>query len=177
MPTFIDLTGQQFGRLKVIGRAEDYVSPKGKPSVRWKCRCECGTENIVIGYFLRRGTVQSCGCLRNENIVKSGVDNPKYRHGGWKDRLYAVWKAMLTRCFSKACKSYSDYGDRGITVCDEWIVYVNFKEWAMANGYDPDAPLGQCTIDRIDVNGNYCPENCRWVSMEVQCKNKRNLQH
>jgi hypothetical protein len=173
MPTFIDLTGQRFERLTVVERTEDYISPKGKPSVQWKCRCECGKECVVIGSLLRRGAVKSCGCFRNEKIVKYGEDNPKYKHGAWKERLYAVWKSMITRCFSEKCKSYADYGGRGITVCDEWLCYDNFKKWAIANGYDPNAVFGKCTIDRIDNNGNYCPQNCRWVSMKVQSENKR----
>lgn len=157
----------------MIKRADDYISPKGKPSVRWECRCECGRKSIVIANNLHRGTVRSCGCFRNEQIVKSGVDNPKYRHGAWKDRLYGVWKGMIVRCFSVTSKNYADYGGRGITVCESWRDYINFQKWAMENGYDPNAPFGQCTIDRIDVNGNYCPENCRWVSMAVQNSNKR----
>ena len=173
MPAFIDLTGQRFERLTVVERTEDYISPKGKSSVQWKCHCECGKDCVVIGSNLRQGAVKSCGCFRNEKIVKSGADNPKYKHGAWNERLYAVWKAMKTRCFSKECKSYVDYGGRGITVCDEWLDYENFREWAMKNGYDSNAPFGQCTIDRINVNDNYCPENCRWVSMAVQSKNKR----
>lgn len=81
---------------------------------------------------------------------------------------------MKRRCYNKNSKDYMFYGGRGIEVCDEWLHnYPNFREWAYANGYDKDAPYGKCTIDRIDVNGNYCPDNCRWVDMKTQCKNRR----
>lgn len=82
---------------------------------------------------------------------------------------------MRKRCLNERCKDFKHYGGRGITICAEWNDYTNFKEWAMANGYDPNAKRGQCTIDRIDVNGNYCPENCRWVSMKIQNQNKRKM--
>lgn len=80
---------------------------------------------------------------------------------------------MHDRCELKSSKSYPDYGGRGIKVCPEWDDYAEFRAWALANGYDPDAPFGKCTLDRIDVDGDYCPENCRWVDMKTQARNKR----
>lgn len=92
----------------------------------------------------------------------------------FKTRLYYVWCGMRCRCNYKKSKSYKNYGKRGIKVCKEWDNYQNFKEWALSNGYDENAKRGQCTLDRIDVNGNYEPKNCRFVNNKFQCNNKRN---
>lgn len=92
----------------------------------------------------------------------------------YNERLYNVWNSMKSRCYNPNVASYKNYGGRGIEVCDEWAHnFPTFQKWAIENGYDPDAPYGECTIDRIDVNGNYEPSNCRWVSMDVQRYNKR----
>lgn len=164
-----DLTGQRFGRLTVIDRGEDYISPKGKRHVRWNCICDCGNKTVVDTNDLRRGHTMSCGCY------KIDVTGEKARtHGGREDRLYHVFSNMKNRCFNKNSQDYKYYGGRGITICDDWLDYAVFKEWAYNNGYDENAPKGQCTIDRIDVNGDYCPDNCRWVPMNIQCVNKRN---
>jgi hypothetical protein len=101
--------------------------------------------------------------------IKHGERSRRYN-----ERLYNVWNGMKTRCINPNAKSYRAYGGRGITVCDEWLHnFPAFQEWAITHGYDETAPFGECTIDRIDVNGNYEPSNCRWVSMEVQQTNKR----
>lgn len=89
-------------------------------------------------------------------------------------RIYLVWYGMKHRCFNPNDKDYADYGGRGITVCDEWLDFSTFCEWAYSTGYDDTAPRGQCTLDRIDVNGNYEPSNCRWVNMTIQRRNTRN---
>lgn len=111
--------------------------------------------------YLRNGDTKSCGCLKGEN------------HGHSKERLYTVWAGMKARCKNKNNTSYYRYGARGISVCAQWDEsYASFRQWARENGYDPNAEYGKCTLDRIDSDGDYCPENCRWVSMATQNENK-----
>lgn len=160
------MVGKKFGRLTVLEEVQDH---KG----RWLCLCDCGNTKEVSGNHLRNGSIRSCGCLRKENAAKLFT-----KHGGCKgkrDRLYFVWRNIKDRTSDSNNKRYKDYGGRGISMCDEWFnSYEAFKTWCIMNGYDEDAPRGVCTIDRIDVNGNYEPSNCRFVTMQEQCFNKRN---
>ena len=163
----LDVTGQRFGRLVALERvgARNYMSI-------WRCVCDCGSEtNVAIGH-LRNGHTKSCGCLKAQMAEETHL---KHGHKRKKevDRLYAVWRAMKQRCYLETADSFKYYGGRGIAVCEEWHDYETFKNWAYANGYNPNANFGECTIDRIDVSGNYCPENCRWVDMKEQNRNKR----
>lgn len=149
--------GKRYGRLKVI---EVHSNIRKK----FECKCDCGKIIFVRPIELEMGCVKSCGCLKKE-ISENAV------HG---DRLYCVWQDMKSRCYYEKSKSYSNYGGRGIEICDEWLNdYKNFRDWAYRNGYDENAPRGECTIDRIDVNGNYEPNNCRWISNLEQQRNKR----
>jgi hypothetical protein len=163
MSKLIDLTGQKYGRLTVVCRNGSNESKRAL----WLCKCECGNEITVIGDLLRNGHVQSCGCLRPDVITKHGCA----KHNQ-VDRLYRVWKQIRNRCNNPNVKGYKYYGGRGIQICDEWNDYENFRKWAIANGYDEKAKWGDCTIDRIDSNGNYKPDNCRWVDMKTQSNNK-----
>lgn len=165
MPPFKDLTGQRFGRLRVL-RATG-VTKQGE--YKWECLCECGAVCEATGYRLRSGQTQSCGCYKHDRIVET-----KLKHGGRESRLYNVWNAMKTRCYNPKCRAFKHYGGRGIAVCEEWEHdFLAFKTWAEQAGYDEAASYGSCTLDRIDVDGNYEPENCRWVSHAEQQRNKR----
>ena len=159
----IDLTGQRFGRLVVVERAES----KGKRTM-WKCLCDCGNTKVVGAGNLKNGHTTSCGCVWHE-VVPEVNRSINTRHGMSQTKLHKAWANMRYRCFNPRCKCYDNYGGRGITICDKWNEFEPFMEWALNNGF-----ADGMSLDRIDVNGNYEPSNCRWVSWEVQENNKRN---
>lgn len=164
-PRRANLIGQRFGKLIVVSEAGN---DKQRHAL-WHCKCDCGNEVDVITSQLTGGKTQSCGCLGREHRTES-----RTKHHKSHTRLYNVWNGMRQRCNDPNHKSYSNYGGRGIKVCDEWSEYSVFEKWALENGYDVNAGYGVCTLDRIDVNGNYFPNNCRWVDIPTQAKNKRN---
>lgn len=159
MPSFINLTGQKFGRLEVLERDEN--DKQNKPL--WLCRCDCKNEVIVSGAHLKSGNTQSCGCLQREKATKHG-----HRKNGKQTGFYTIWINMIQRCTNPKHKSYKYYGGRGITVCDEWLIFSNFER-DMGSNWKPGL-----TIERKDKNGNYCEENCKWATMKEQTRNKRN---
>lgn len=155
----IDLTGQRFGKLVVIDRAES----RGKQTM-WNCLCDCGNKTVAFGGHLKDGHTKSCGCQR-----KNACGNNFRTHGMSDTHLYYIWYDMKVRCYYRQNNNYHNYGGRGITVCDEWLnSFEAFRDWALQNGYQDGL-----SIERIDVNGNYCPANCCFITMAKQALNKR----
>lgn len=169
MGKYYSLEKLKFGKLTVLYRTSDYISPKSqKPRAVWHCICDCGNVCDVLGENLRRGNTKSCGCEQRETASKQ-----LKTHGYSKERLYGVWLSMKSRCFNESDAGYKLYGGRGIKVCNEWLDYEVFRSWAYNNGYNPLGKRGETTIDRINCDGNYCPTNCRWITQEEQMNNVR----
>lgn len=148
-----DEIGNRYGSLLVVSRAENHGT-----RAAWACKCDCGNTTIVAGKTLRSGLTRSCGHTRH--------DGKTFTHGMTHTELYRRWSDMKTRCLYSKREEWDRYGGRGITFCEEWNDFEPFMEWALSNGYEQGLSL-----DRIDVNGNYCPENCRWIPKERQARN------
>ena len=154
----IDITGNTYGQLLVLQES----CPRNKPT-KWVCLCSCGNTKEIIGASLKNGSTKSCGCL---HIATNKAQFTK--HGDYLHKLYQVHRAMLQRCFNSNNQAYEHYGARGISVCQEWLDYSVFKEWAISNGYSDDY-----SIDRLDVNAGYSPGNCCWAGKTQQARNRR----
>lgn len=166
--TLKDLTGLRFGRLIVLSRAENGSFGES----RWNVRCDCGTEIITGGGNLRTKHTVSCGCLRSERLISANKDRATHGHsrGGVTSPTYKTWMSMWARCTWKRHKHFSHYGGRGITICERWRRFENFLEDM------GERPLG-LTLDRIDNDGNYESDNCRWATWKEQAVNRRPRKH
>lgn len=155
---FKDITGQKFGKLTALYRLHNYH----KNGTYWLCICECGNLPDVNNANLVSKNTSSCGCTKGN-----------YKHKKTDHRLFWIFHDMKQRCYNQNSKAYKDYGGRGIAICKEWLYnFENFYNWAMEHGYNDNL-----TIDRINVNGNYEPSNCRWVDRKTQQRNRRNCKY
>ncbi len=163
-----DLSGQRFGRYTVLDQHRTIENC----GTQWLCRCDCGTEKWVYASNLRSGTTLSCGCLQRERAAET-LAAVNTVHGGRGERLYKKWAGMKSRCYNPRHSSFKNYGGKGVTVCPEWRNdFSAFRSWAMENGWDENAPKGALTIDRKDNGKGYSPDNCRFVPLSAQSRNR-----
>ena len=160
-----DITGNKYGRLTAVKPTAKRTASHG---VKWECICECGKIVFASTNALNKGNTRSCGCLRNELTAERNRKR-QTTHGMSKSRLYRIWANMLQRCKNPKTDRYQSYGGKGVRVCSVWHEFAEFYDWAMQNGYEE-----ALSIDRLDVNGNYEPNNCRWVNAKTQMSNKSN---
>lgn len=158
-----NIIGAKFGKLTVLEL--DNVRSTAQRSY-WICKCECGNVKSVYLYQLTSGQTKSCGCLIGKKVIHGDTVSGK------KSSFFVIWDGMIQRCTNAHNKRYKDYGGRGINVCNEWIEYQDFRTWSLANNY-----VEGLSIERVDVNKGYEPNNCIWIPLKDQCKNKRNTKY
>jgi len=153
------MIGQRFGKLVVLEETAPHTTPKGRRIKKFLCQCDCGVKKPIMKYNLTTNKSISCGCYHKEKVTTHGyTDHP----------LYRVWADIKTRCYSPTYRDYRLYGGRGILVCNEWLDPKSFIEWGLSNGWSKGLE-----IDRINVNGDYEPSNCRFIDESLQMRNKR----
>ena len=168
MPAYLDITGQRFGRLVALRDAGRKRNSNKRSTVVWLCRCDCGKEVITTGVLLRAGETKSCGCLKRINSGRRTHGMSSY--GTTRTPEYVTWGMMRKRCNNKNDARYNDYGGRGITVCERWNSFENFLA-------DMGPRPKGFSIERVNVDGNYEPSNCKWIPWRDQSKNRRHKTH
>lgn len=163
MKRYTDLAGRRFGRLVVV---EPFGRDKNNRAIIWKCRCDCGNVHHARSSSLNAGEVQSCGCLQRDIASQVNLTHGLSDREGYNNRIYRIWRNMKQRCSNPNAAKFELYGGRGIKVCDEWLDYEPFHDWAMASGYRDDL-----TLERVDRDGRYEPGNCIWASYKTQARN------
>lgn len=149
----IEMEGERYGRLLVI----KYSGNKGSKA-SWLCLCNCGNRTVVVSSNLRNGHTQSCGCLMVERTLETNITHGNFLEGK-QTRLYAIWAGIKRRCLNSNVKIFKYYGGHGIKLCKSWMAFENFRDWAIIHGYAENL-----SIDRVNNDGDYCPENCRWIT-------------
>ncbi|NJP37166.1 hypothetical protein [Alkalicoccus luteus] len=158
----INLKGKKFNRLRVIRRINI-----GKPGVHWVCVCDCGNHKTIDGASLRKGLTRSCGCIQKENAAKAQIKHGNSKRGS-RTRLYRIWSSMINRCTNPKYNESHYYSERGISICHEWRSFESFMAWALSSGYEPGL-----TIDRLNNDLGYSPDNCKWSTVKEQALNRR----
>ena len=159
------LVGEKFNKLTVLG-----LHHTTRHHNFYECKCDCGNYKIVRQQHLLNGNIKSCGCYNRQRASQALKNNQLGRtHGSANTRIYKIWLAMKSRVYNPNRRGYKNYGGREIKICDEWLNFENFYQWSVHNGYND-----RLSIDRINTNGDYCPDNCRWATVEVQQNNRRN---